>query len=60
MKRWITVTTLLAVSSLAVWAQDQPQITPRVAPTAKESRLDQPATPEPSQAVTVPSGQKSP
>ncbi len=60
MKRWITVTTLLTISSLAAWAQDQPQITPRVAPTAKESRLDPPTAPEPSQPMVVPAGTKIP
>ena len=50
----------LAVSSLPVFAQEQPEVTPRVAPTAKESRLDQPTAPEPSQALTVPAGTKVP
>ena len=42
MKRKLTLVAALAVGALPVFAQDQPQITPRVAPTAKESRLDQP------------------
>lgn len=60
MKRKLTLFAAFAVIAIPVFAQDQPQITPRVTPTAKESRLDQPATPEPSQPVTVPSGTKIP
>ncbi len=45
MKCKLTLLTVLAVSSLPVLAQDQPQITPRrVAPTAKESSQDQSTT----------------
>jgi hypothetical protein len=60
MKRRITVITLLAVSSLAVWAQDQPQITPRVASTAKEFSPAEPTAPDPSDAIVVPAGTKIP
>jgi type IV secretion system protein VirB10 len=61
MKRKLMLVTAFAVIAIPVLAQDQPQITPRVAPTAKESRLDQPAaSPGPSQAVTVPAGTKVP
>jgi len=62
MKRKLTLVATLAVSVFPVFAQDQPQITPRVAPTAKESRLDQPSPAEPSQTVTVmvPAGTKIP
>jgi len=60
MKRKLTLVAILAISTLPVLAQDQPQITPRVAPTAKESRLDQPTAPEPAQALTVPAGTKVP
>ncbi len=61
MKRMLMLFAALAAGALSVVAQDQPQITPRVAPTAKESRVDQPTTaPEPSQALTVPAGTKIP
>ncbi len=60
MHRKLTLVVALAAGALPVFAQDQPQITPRVAPTAKESRLDQPTAPEPSQALTVPAGTKIP
>jgi hypothetical protein len=60
MKRKLTLFAALAVTAIPAFAQDQPQITPRVAPTAKESRLDQPAAPEPSPALTVPAGTKIP
>lgn len=50
----------LAVSSITVVAQEQPVITPRVALTAKESRLDQPTALEPLPPMTVPSGTKIP
>jgi len=39
MKRRLTLLTTLALGSVAVFAQDQPVITPRVAPTAAESRV---------------------
>jgi len=60
MKGQLMLAAALAVSSLPVFAQEQPEVTPRVAPTAKESRLDQPTAPEPSQALTVPAGTKVP
>jgi hypothetical protein len=60
MKRTLTLLAALAVSALPVLAQDQPQITPRVAPTAKESRIDQPMTPETTQAIAVAAGTKIP
>jgi len=52
----------LTVSSLPVFAQDQPQITPRVAPTARQSRVDQASdSAAPSAApVLVPSGTRIP
>lgn len=60
MKRKLALAAL-AVSSLPVFAQDQPQITPRVAPTAKESRLDQPGTIQPPlPPVVVPAGTRIP
>lgn len=62
MKRKVTLLAGLAISSVAVFAQDQPQITPRVAPTAKEARIDQQAddtTPSPPPAV-VPAGTRIP
>ena len=52
--------TVLAVSSLAAWAQDQPQITPRVASTAKEFSPADPTAPDPSDAIVVPAGTKIP
>jgi len=60
MKSKLTLVAALAIGALPVSAQDQPQITPRVAPTASESRLDQPTTPGPSQSMTVPVGTKIP
>ncbi len=60
MKRKVTLVAALAISSLPVFAQDQPQITPRVMPTAKQSRLDQPTEPAPSQPLTVKAGTKIP
>ena len=60
MKRKVTLVAALAISSLPVFAQDQPQITPRVMPTAKESRLDQPTEPESFQPLTVKAGTKIP
>ena len=60
MQRKLMLVAGLAISALPVFAQDQPHITPRVAPTAKESRIDQPATPVPSQVLTVPAGTKIP
>ncbi len=62
MKRNLLLVAALAVSSLPVFAQDEPHITPRVAPTVKESQIDQPATPEPSptMTLTVPAGTKIP
>jgi type IV secretion system protein VirB10 len=42
MKRKVALWAALAISSVAVFAQDQPQITPRVGPTAKEARSNQP------------------
>jgi hypothetical protein len=50
----------LGVSWFPVFAQDQPQITPRVAPTAKDSRVDQPTASAPVPSLTVPSGTKIP
>ena len=50
----------LAVTWFPVFAQDQPQITPRVAPTAKESRLDEPTPSAPGPSLTVPAGTKIP
>jgi len=60
MKRNLTLVVVFAVCAIPVLSQDQPQITPRVAPTASESRIDQPATPQPSQTLTVPAGTKIP
>ena len=62
MKRNLILAAALAVSALSAIAQDQPVITPRVAPTAKESALDQSPAPEPLPAstVTVPAGTKIP
>jgi type IV secretion system protein VirB10 len=61
MKRKLALAAALAASSLPVFAQDQPQITPRVAPTAKESRLDQPGTIHPPlPPVVVPAGTRIP
>jgi len=60
MKGQLMLAAALAVCSLPVFAQEQPEVTPRVAPTAKESRLDQPTAPEPSQGLTVPAGTKVP
>ncbi len=60
MKRRITVITVLAVSSLAAWAQDQPQITPRSPSTANEFRPAEPTAPDPSDAIVVPAGTKIP
>ncbi|MFZ0707894.1 MAG: hypothetical protein WAM71_20010 [Candidatus Korobacteraceae bacterium] len=60
MKHNFMLVAALAAGALPVFAQDQPQITPRVAPTARESRIDQPATPQPSQTLTVPAGTKIP
>jgi len=61
MKRKLALLILFAVSSLPVFAQDQPQITPRVTPTAKESRMDQPGEATPSlPPVVVPAGTKIP
>jgi type IV secretion system protein VirB10 len=60
MKGKFTLLAALAITSLPVFAQDQPQVTPRVAPTARESQIDQPPMSEPSQALTVPAGTKIP
>lgn len=60
MNRKLTLVAALVCSALSVFAQDQPQITPRVAPTAKESQIDQPAPTQPSQMMTVASGTKIP
>ncbi len=56
MKRRLALLVTLALSSIPVFAQDQPEITPRVAPTAKESRQDQPMAAAPSQTLVVPTG----
>ncbi len=58
-----TLIAALAAAAIPLFAQDQPQITPRVAPTVKESRVDQsPSSPssEPSSTMTVPAGTKVP
>jgi hypothetical protein len=60
MKRNLALLAAVAVGALPVLAQDQPVITPRVAPTASQSRLDQPTTPDPSQGIEVPAGTKIP
>jgi hypothetical protein len=60
MKYRLALLTTITLSSLAVFAQDQPVITPRVAPTAEQSRLDQAPAPAPSQMLVVPAGTKIP
>lgn len=64
MKCRLALLVTLAVGSIAVFAQDQPVITPRVAPTAEQSRLDQTTAPAPEPAPTkllvVPAGTKIP
>jgi len=54
------VIAVLTVSSLAVWAQDQPQITPRSQSTAKGFSPADPTAPDPSDAIVVPAGTKIP
>ena len=60
MKLKLTLVAALVAWALPIFTQDQPQITPRVAPTAKESRNDQPTASDASQAMTVPAGTKIP
>ena len=61
MKRKLTLVAILAISALPVLAQEQPQITPRVAPTAEQSRLNRPSDAMPSHPpAVVPAGTKIP
>jgi len=60
MKHHFTLIAALVIGTVPVFAQDEPHITPRVAPTATESRPDQLTMSEPSQAMTVPAGTKIP
>ncbi len=60
MKYRLALLVTIALSSVPVFAQDQPVITPRVAPTAEQSRLDQPTTPVPSHLLVVPAGTRIP
>lgn len=62
MKLNLLLVAAFAVGSLPLFAQDEPHITPRVAPTARESQIDQSPVPEPSPiaTVTVPAGTKIP
>ena len=56
----LTLIAALAVATIPVVAQDQPHITPRVAPTVAESQPDQPTPPDETQALRVPAGTKIP
>jgi hypothetical protein len=60
MNRKFTLIAALAVTTLPGLAQDQPHITPRVSPTATDSRPDQMTVVDPLQAVSVPAGTKIP
>ncbi len=62
MKCRLALLLTLAVGSIAVFAQDQPVITPRIAPTAEQSRLDQTtaSAPTPAHLLVVPAGTKIP
>lgn len=61
MKRKLMLAAALTVASLPVFAQEEPQITPRVAPTAKQSRVDKPGdTQVPLPPATVPAGTRIP
>ena len=61
MKRKLALIVPLAVCSVSAWAQDQPQLTPRVAPTAKASRIDHPSDPQqPLPPITLPAGTRIP
>jgi type IV secretion system protein VirB10 len=57
----LTLLLAFVLGSFSVFAQEQPQITPRIAAAAKESQIDQPETAaEPSRPMTVPAGTKVP
>jgi len=60
MQRTLTLIAALFVSSLILFAQEQPQLAPRVAPTARASRLDHPTPPEPEPPLVVPAGARIP
>jgi type IV secretion system protein VirB10 len=61
MKRKLALIAAIVINPLLVIAQDQPQLTPRVAATAKESRLDKPGDPRlPLPPITLPAGTRIP
>ena len=60
MNRRLTLLMTIAFFSAPVFAQDQPVITPRVAPTAVESRLTPPSDPATLPLLVVPAGTKIP
>lgn len=60
MKRTLLLLAALAACSMGGIAQDQPQVSSRVAPTAKQARLDQPAAIAPSESLVLPAGTRIP